>query len=830
LTVFLLARARLRKNVLRMLRTIIRIALCILISVSASAQHKIGDNTLVLDPASILELESTSQGFLPSRMTTTQRDAQTEWDEGHIIYNITDNCLQIYNGTSWDCLVQGVIIDSTIYKFNGSLISDRIITLAGNNLTFDGSSDDIVITSEGNLGIGDPSPEAKLDVEGGTVRLSDYGIGMINGAESYLLGVDSDGDVIEVSPTIDTFLFSSDTLFLSLRGDREAAKFAKLPSLAINTDNQIIDQFAIDGSDLLSLSIENDDIPPLTVNLSSYRQTLSKTGDNITLSGGGDTVKDDHLGTSDQTLNENRDVLLNGSSIDFRGAEGRFEINDNGNFNVFDDTTPLISVTDLDDDVTTRMFSTATEGVIGTNTPHTLNLRTDNNNVGSFDVAGLFTLNNYGVGTFTGTSVSLLGVESSGDVIEVDQSTFIQDLSLTGTTLALTGDASTVDLGPFLDNTDNQIVDQFDLAGNTIRLSLENDDAAPITLDLSPILGDSSTNIYNTSASLEANRTVTMSGNSLTFDGSSRDIRIASNGFLGVGVTSPARPLHVDEALRISRGSNSTSFIFDRYDGSISNTWKSFLMGVNATSDGNGEFYIADYNENVSGGGFSRMFTLSDPTEPIRFDQYDGTTFVTGNEAALLGVEPDGDIVEVDISSVGSNIYNTNDNLESDRTVTMDGNTLTFDGTGTGDVIIEEDGDVGIGTVNPRAKLEVDGGTVLLDEYGAGTQEDDNAEYLLGVDAEGNVVELPTAQNSRWFYAPAFTVDASSLVTDAQIDLHQEYVDQFTSIPSNLRSPGAPSSLPTYAEDELDYIVTFFDNSVMDNITVSAEGILLKEY
>ncbi len=51
-----------------------------------------------------LELESTTKGFLPPRMTTTQRDAISSPDTGLVIYNTTTNKLQCYNGTSWNDL------------------------------------------------------------------------------------------------------------------------------------------------------------------------------------------------------------------------------------------------------------------------------------------------------------------------------------------------------------------------------------------------------------------------------------------------------------------------------------------------------------------------------------------------------------------------------------------------------------------------------------------------------------------------------------------------------------------------------------------------------
>ena len=82
----------------------------------------------------------------------------------------------------------------------------------------------------------------------------------------------------------------------------------------------------------------------------------------------------------------------------------------------------------------------------------------------------------------------------------------VQDLSLTGNTLSLTDDASTVDLSGYLDNTDNQ---DLSLTGNT--LSLTNDGS---TVDLSGYLD-------NTDA-----QDLSLTGNtlSLTNDGTTVDL------------------------------------------------------------------------------------------------------------------------------------------------------------------------------------------------------------------------------------------------------------------------------------------------------------------
>ena len=67
------------------------------------AQVKIGANPTVIGDASLLELESTTKGFLPPRMTNAQMKAIVNPVNGLTVYNTTLNCLAYYVNGSYNC-------------------------------------------------------------------------------------------------------------------------------------------------------------------------------------------------------------------------------------------------------------------------------------------------------------------------------------------------------------------------------------------------------------------------------------------------------------------------------------------------------------------------------------------------------------------------------------------------------------------------------------------------------------------------------------------------------------------------------------------------------
>ena len=61
-------------------------------------------NTSSVSASAILQADSTTKGFLPPRMTTTQKNAIASPAAGLVVYDNTTNKLQCYNGSTWNDL------------------------------------------------------------------------------------------------------------------------------------------------------------------------------------------------------------------------------------------------------------------------------------------------------------------------------------------------------------------------------------------------------------------------------------------------------------------------------------------------------------------------------------------------------------------------------------------------------------------------------------------------------------------------------------------------------------------------------------------------------
>ena len=73
----------------------------VLLFITRANAQNVGIGTSSPNAKAALDINSTSQGLLPPRMTTIQRNAITSPPAGLIIYNLNVNAFQCYNGAAW---------------------------------------------------------------------------------------------------------------------------------------------------------------------------------------------------------------------------------------------------------------------------------------------------------------------------------------------------------------------------------------------------------------------------------------------------------------------------------------------------------------------------------------------------------------------------------------------------------------------------------------------------------------------------------------------------------------------------------------------------------
>lgn len=78
-----------------------------------------------------------------------------------------------------------------------------------------------------------------------------------------------------------------------------------------------------------------------------------------------------------------------------------------------------------------------------------------------------------------------------------------------------------------------------------------------------------------------------------------------------------------------------------------------------------------------------------------------------------------------------------------------------------------------------------------------------------------------------FFHMPTFILDTSGTPgAQKTINLYTEYKNQFSNVPAKRRNPAADGSIAIFNNDELNYYVLGFDNTVLDIVSISDKGLL----
>ena len=132
-----------------MRRLLCFVCLAAVFSIKINAQVKIGNNPETVDPATLLELESTDKGFLIPRLTTAQVNAIPDPPTGMIVFNTNLNSITMRQDTGWAVI-------ATLADISGGGPSTSPWEYQGIN---------IFNVNPGYVGIGTSFPTAFLHVE-----------------------------------------------------------------------------------------------------------------------------------------------------------------------------------------------------------------------------------------------------------------------------------------------------------------------------------------------------------------------------------------------------------------------------------------------------------------------------------------------------------------------------------------------------------------------------------------------------------------------------------------------------------------------------------------
>ncbi|PZD78087.1 hypothetical protein DNG35_06870 [Mesonia sp. K7] len=141
------------------------------------------------------------------------------------------------------------------------------------------------------------------------------------------------------------------------------------------------------------------------------------------------------------------------------------------------------------------------------------------------------------------------------------------------------------------------------------------------------------------------------------------------------------------------------------------------------------------------------------------------------------------------------------------------------------------------GTLLDDTVIDLDVHNLALENLPTGTATDN---MVVADPTTGDLKQVKQAP--RTFYMPSVIFNTTTTGTGLQRNLYQEYVDQFQgnalniahgqggySMPYNgglVGSAGAPAQIDVYAATELYYYITYYDETVFDNLSISASGVL----
>ncbi|MDT7827810.1 hypothetical protein RQM65_03910 [Pricia sp. S334] len=599
-----------------------------------------------------------------------------------------------------------------------------------------------------------------------------------------------------------------------------------------NTDDQNISGSGLSGTDL-TIGIENG--TNQTVDLSSLvgtdDQNLTLSGNILTLEDGGTVDLGPYLDNTD-------DQTVTAFSID--NATNVLAITlENGN-------TQTVDLSSLDDAGTDdQQLSLATNTLTledGGNVDLSGYLdNTDDQNIENLGLAG--NILTVGIEDGSAQTVDLSALDNAG--------TDDQNLTLSGNILTLE-DGGTVDLGPYLDDTDDQAITDFSLDGATNVLTLTLEDGGTQTADLSGFVSSDDQDISGSGLTGNILTIGIENGTNETVDLSPLDNSGTDDQNLTGATLNGSNILQID----IEDGT-STTVDLSALDNAGTDDQNLTLAGNTLTLEDGGDVDLSGYLDNTDDqnienlglagnvltvgikNGTAQTVDLSALNDSGTDDQQLSLVTNTlaledGGNVDLSGYLDNTDDQDIENLNLSGNTLTVG--IENGTAQTVDLSALDDNGTDdqnltsailNGSNVLQIDIENGNSTTVDLSSLD-DNGT---DDQTASEVNSDTPTDLDGDGANEATVEdviqaiAPiTSKAARIFYPPSIAVDASSSGTGRTLNLYTEYTNQYAT--PAVASTGAPAAIPTYAAGDLYYYVTYYDTGVFANISVDANGVM----
>ncbi|SNR76295.1 hypothetical protein SAMN04488009_3643, partial [Maribacter sedimenticola] len=351
------------------------------------------------------------------------------------------------------------------------------------------------------------------------------------------------------------------------------------------------------------------------------------------------------------------------------------------------------------------------------------------------------------------------------------------------------GNNTTIDIRDADSSTTNEINTAFNVASGNLNITDSN---GTLSVPLSSIDTDDQT------LTLTGNTLAISEGNSVNLSGFAN----TDNQNLSNTVITPNESVRVN----ISGGTNTTIDIRD--------------ADSDATNEYNTAFGISGSNLRLTDGGGN----LDVPLSALGTDEQDlSSSVVTANESVEIQIT-NGNNTTIDIRDADSDPSN------EIQVLSRSGTTLLLSNGGGSVSIADNDNN----SSNEIQTLTSTDGSVTITpsgiNYNLSVPAVEETVVTAGTDisvtGDGSAATPYVISNTRpnIFYPPSIAVDVATTGTGRTIDLHAEYLAQYGT--PSVASAGAPAAIPTYANNELYYYVTYYDTTVFANVSVNALGIM----